>query len=318
VSGGVVTFNPVEPFGDEQKILNIFYYCCYMHDFFYLLGFDERAGNFQEINFSGFGLGGDSVEAHAHSGAVTGTANMSTPDDGMNPTMNMGLVTRTDRHTAFSADVVYHEFVHGVTNRVVGGRMNTRALREPQSRSMGEGWSDYFALTVQNFFRDDEIVTTGTWVVDDARGIRGFPYNDEFPDNFGNIGTGRYTRTCGPFGDQVCVHSIGEIWCATLMSMNRRFVENFGKASGYNLCWRIVVDGLRLTRANPSFLDARDGILDALDDLLEVGRMSAADHQIARRTAWETFARYGMGPNARSIGASLLGIEADFDVPLDL
>jgi extracellular elastinolytic metalloproteinase len=73
-----------------------------------------------------------------------------------------------------------------------------------------------------------------------------------------------------------------------------------------------------LTRANPSFLDARDGILNALDDLLEVGRMSAADHQIARRAAWETFARYGMGPNARSIGASLLGIEADFDVPLDL
>ncbi|ETX05991.1 M36 family metallopeptidase [Candidatus Entotheonella palauensis] len=317
VNGEVVTFNPSDPFGDDQKLLNIFYYCCYMHDFFYLLGFDERAGNFQEINLTGLGFGGDSVDALAHSGTVPGTANMLTPDDGMNPTMNMGLVTGTNRHTAFSADVVYHEFVHGVTNRFVGGRMNTRALSEPQSRGMGEGWSDYFALTVQNFFRDEEVVTIGTWVVDNANGIRGLPYNDEFPDHFGNIGTGRYGRACGPLGDQVCVHSIGEIWCATLMSMNRRFVEHFGRERGYNAGWRIVADGLRLTRANPSFLDARDGILDALDDLLDTGRLSAADHQAARRAAWQTFAGYGMGPNARSLGASLLGIEADFGVPSD-
>ncbi|PON12272.1 hypothetical protein C2W62_40470, partial [Candidatus Entotheonella serta] len=125
VNGAVVTFDPADPLGDDQKVLNIFYYCCYMHDFFYLLGFDERAGNFQEINFTDLGASGDSVEAHAHSGAVAGTANMLTPDDGMNPTMNMGLVTNTNRHTAFSADVVYHEFVHGVTNRFVGGRLNT-------------------------------------------------------------------------------------------------------------------------------------------------------------------------------------------------
>lgn len=138
-----------------------------------MLGFDERAGNFQEINFTGLGASGDSVEAHAHSGAVAGTANLLTPDDGMNPTMNMGLVTNTNRHTAFSADVVYHEFVHGATNRFVGGRLNTAALREPQSRGMGEGWSDYFALTVQNIFRDEEMTTIGAWVARHGARSRG-------------------------------------------------------------------------------------------------------------------------------------------------
>jgi len=109
-------------------MLNIFYFCNYMHDFLMLLGFDEAAGNFQEINFSNTGLGTDAVQARAHSGAVNGTANMLTPPDGMPPTMNMGLVEGINRHTAFDADVVFHEYVHGLTNRLVGGRINAAAL----------------------------------------------------------------------------------------------------------------------------------------------------------------------------------------------
>jgi extracellular elastinolytic metalloproteinase len=38
VVDGVLTFNPANVTGDDQKILNIFYYCSYMHDFSYLLG----------------------------------------------------------------------------------------------------------------------------------------------------------------------------------------------------------------------------------------------------------------------------------------
>jgi len=121
-----------------------------MYDFFLLLGFDEASGNFQEVNFTGLGAPSDSVEARAHSGAVFGTANMRTKIDGENPIMNMGLVEGINRHTAFDADVVFHEFVHGVTNRLVGGRMNDFASQQPQSREMGEGNSDYFALTVIN------------------------------------------------------------------------------------------------------------------------------------------------------------------------
>jgi extracellular elastinolytic metalloproteinase len=33
------------------------------------------------------------------------------------------------------------------------------------------------------------------------------------------------------------------------------------------------------------------------------------------RELWETFARFGMGPKARSNGASLSGIVADFETP---
>ena len=44
---GSFQFAPADPSGDDQKLLNIFYFCNYMHDFLFILGFDEEAGNFQ-------------------------------------------------------------------------------------------------------------------------------------------------------------------------------------------------------------------------------------------------------------------------------
>jgi len=100
------------------KVVNIFYFCNYMRDFFYMLGFNERSGNFQKINFTGTGTGGDPVLARAHPGPVFGTANMITKADGIGGLMNMGPVASTNRHTAFDSDVVFHEFTHGVSTRV--------------------------------------------------------------------------------------------------------------------------------------------------------------------------------------------------------
>lgn len=293
VQNGVLTFNPTDALGDDQKVLNIFYYNCYMHDFFYLLGFREADGNFQHDDFGRGGVAGDRVDARAHSGAVWGTANMGTPVDGFSPVMNMGLVTATNRHTAFDASVVFHEFMHGVTNRLVGGPMNDRALEEPQSGGMGEGWGDYIACTINN------TTVVGSWVVNRAEGIRGFPYTSNFPDTFADLGSGRYDE----------VHNIGEIWCATLLEMNRKVGNKLGV--------QLVVDALKLSPANPSFLDMRDAILAALDNKRAAGQLTADAHSAARRDLWGVFARFGMGPNARCNGASLSGIVADFQPPAE-
>lgn len=184
---GTIVFEPNDPNGDEQKVLNIFYFNCVMHDYFYMLGFRERDGNFQQDNLGRGGVPRDRVDARAHSGPVQGTANMLTPADGGRPIMNMGLVSSTGRHTAFDSSVVFHEFTHGVTNRLVGGPANALALEDPQSGGMGEGWSDYFACTI------NDRTTVGTWVVDQANGIRGFVYDSNFPDHFGDLGSGRYS-----------------------------------------------------------------------------------------------------------------------------
>ncbi len=186
--------------------MNIFYFCNYMHDFLFTLGFDEAAGNFQQTNFTHTGSERDPVRARAHSGPVQGTANMATGPDGLPPVMNMGLVASTGRHTAFDADVVFHEYTHGLTNRsVMGGRLNApHSLDALQSGGMGEGWSDFYALTVQNFFRPVEKTVTGDWVVNEPAGIRRAAYDDAFPFKYGDL------------RDSPEVHDIGEVWCATL------------------------------------------------------------------------------------------------------
>ena len=288
---GVLIFDPVDPTGDEQKVLNIFYYNCYMHNYFYLLGFREADGNFQRNNFGRGGISGDLVDARAHPGPVNGTANMLTLSEGKSPIMNMGLVARTGRHTAFDSDVVFHEFTHGVANRLVGGPLDESSLDAPQSSGFNEGNSDYIACTINN------TTVVGAWVVDNRGGIRGFPYDSNFPDNFGDLGKGRYTEE----------HNIGEIWCATVMEMNR----NIGSELGAQL----VVDALKLSPTNPSFLEMRDSILAALDAMLASGKLDSAEHTTARSGIWEAFAKFGMGPGAKSNGSSLQGIVADFNTP---
>jgi extracellular elastinolytic metalloproteinase len=235
------------------------------------------------------------------------------------PVMNMGLVTRSARHTAFDADVVFHEYTHGLTNRLVGGTRQGHALDEPQSSGMGEGWSDYFALTIQNYFRAQsgapEKTVTGDWVVNNPRGIRTAPYDDHFPKGYGDLAT--FPRVPGTnLPDE---HQTGEVWCAALMMMTRRIRAALGSdTDGYRLAWVMVVDGLKLTPANPTFLQARDAILLALDHLRDQRRIAPATYQAALRAAWQAFAHFGMGANAASEDAGVDGISADTTQPPDV
>ncbi|QDS94738.1 Bacterial leucyl aminopeptidase precursor [Roseimaritima multifibrata] len=293
-----LTFNPISRDGEDQQALNEFYFCNYMHDFFYVLGFREGDGNFS---------GNDRVEAFSHPRPVFGTANMLTRVEGLSPTMNMGLVASTGRHTAFDADVVFHEFLHGVSNRLVGGGNNVNALNMPQSGMQGEGWGDYFALTIQNFGQATERTTTGDWVTNSSgQGIRRFPYTDGYPEDFGNIRPGGTTQ----------VHAGGEIWCATLMHMTRLMGRELNDQNrAYYIAWQIVVDAFKLSPTNPSFLDSRDAIFDALDDLNNAGAVTSPERNACRRAIWTAFAGFGMGPGASSLGASIHGVITDFQVP---
>jgi extracellular elastinolytic metalloproteinase len=292
---GATVFNP-QPQSDDQRILNVFFFCNLMHDFFYLLGFREGNGNFQQVNV---GSPGDRVDARVFPGPVPMTASMFTPVDGSSPTMKMGLVTTPapGRHTALDATVVFHEYTHGVTNRLVGGPLNVHALDAPQCRGMGEGWSDYIACTVMG------TSVVAAWATANPAGIRKFRYDASFPaqtENFGRLGTDRYTVE----------HTIGELWCATLMEMNRNI--------GDRLALQLVIDALMLSPANPSFLDMRDAILDALTDTHEAGRVSDDQHATALAGIWRAFAKFGMGPAAQCNGPFLQGIRPDFTVPSDL
>lgn len=303
----------------EQYITNIFFFCNYMHDFFLLLGFTEESGNFQTTNVTGQGQGADPVHAFAHPRSVYGTANMATRADGVFAVMNMGMVEGTGRHTANDADVVFHEFVHGVTNRLVGGLRDAQGLNEDQSVAMGEGWSDFFALTIINFSRQNERVVTGTYVTKRAQGIRQRPYDENYPGTFGDIGKGE-GEVLGPDNGSLSyreVHDVGEIWCATLMQLNRAVVAALGdKERGFQVTWQAVVDGLKLTPKNPSFLVARNAILRAFA-AIKGSRLTDTEYYSVKRAAWQAFARFGMGFDASCPNASFSGCRGGTQLPPD-
>ena len=78
-------------------------------------------------------------------------ANMGTPPDGHSPTMQMYLF-HADQGLPLSsvnggddAEVVYHEYTHGLSNRLVLYPDGTSGLSNQQGNSMGEGWSDWYA-----------------------------------------------------------------------------------------------------------------------------------------------------------------------------
>src|SRR6266511_2005740 len=234
------------------SVTNLFYFNNIMHDFAYRLGFTEAAGNFQTNNFGRGGIGNDPVRAEAQDGSGTNNANFATPPDGSRPRMQMFLFTRgtanlnDDRDGSFDGDVVLHEYGHGISNRLVGGPSNTSCLGGTQAGAMGEGWSDYWAITFYNNGIVGEYVTNNT-----TRGIRRAAYTvpaNPIHDSYADLGNQGFE-----------VHNDGEIWAAALWDLR----QTLGSA----IANRLVLQGMKFTPCSPSFLNARDGILTADQNL---------------------------------------------------
>src|SRR5215208_4625276 len=259
----------VDPRTQQAAVVtNLFYYNNIMHDFSYNLGFTETARNFQVNNFGRGGTGNDSVRAEAQDGSGTNNANFATPPDGSRPRMQQYLFTspNPDRDSSIDGDVVFHEYGHGISNRLIGN--GSTALSGTQSGAMGEGWSDYWATTLNNDGVMGEYVTLNT-----TRGIRRAAYtvpSATVHDSYADVCAGGCE-----------VHNDGEVWAAALWDLRTQL--------GKTITDRIVLNGMKFTPTRPSFLNARDGILQA-DQNLNGG---------ANRCAiWAVFARHGMGVSA--------------------
>ncbi|HET6978751.1 MAG TPA: M36 family metallopeptidase [Pyrinomonadaceae bacterium] len=256
----------VDPRTQQAAVVtNLFYYNNIMHDFSYNLGFTETARNFQVNNFGRGGTGNDSVRAEAQDGSGTNNANFATPPDGSRPRMQQYLFTspNPDRDSSVDGDVVFHEYGHGISNRLIGN--GSTALSGTQSGAMGEGWSDYWATTINN----DGAV--GEYVTNNPNGIRRAAYTvpaAAVHDSYADL-------------QSTSVHNDGEVWAATLWDLRTQL--------GAATTDLLVLNGMKFTPNRPSFLNARDGILQA-DQNLNAG---------ANRCAiWTVFARHGMGVSA--------------------
>jgi Zn-dependent metalloprotease len=258
----------VDPRTQQAAVVtNLFYFNNVMHDFSYTLGFTETSRNFQTNNYGRGGLANDSVRAEAQDGSGTNNANFATPPDGQRPRMQQFLFTspNPDRDSSVDGDVVFHEFGHGISNRLIGN--GSTALSGTQSGAMGEGWSDYWAITINN----DGAV--GEYVTNNPNGIRRAAYTvpaATVHDSYADV----CFRGCE-------VHKDGEVWAAALWDLRTQL--------GAATTDLLVLNGMKFTPTRPSFLDARDGILQA-DQNMNGGANFCA--------IWIVFARHGMGVSA--------------------
>ena len=218
-------------------VSNLFYLNNVIHDKLYRHGFNEAAGNFQTNNFGKGGAGNDPVNAEGQDGGGTNNANFSTPADGSRPRMQMYIWTKStpNRDGDLDSDVVFHEYGHGLTWRMIGSMSGGLA------GAIGEGMSDVVAC----YMNGNDVM--GEYSNNSATGIRRYRY-EGYPLTYGNA-TGS------------SVHNDGEIYAATMWKLRTLWL-----GAGYTMdsLWDYVIDGMNYTPANPEYEEMRDGILAAM------------------------------------------------------
>jgi len=322
--------------GDQWKanVVQTFWYANHFHDHLAddAPGFTGASGNFQGADpvslnaLDGAGSAGDGGPDGDH----LDNANMLTPADGQAPRMQMYLFSRPtgsplrDINGGDDAAVLYHEYTHGLSSRLVTNDDGTQALNSPHSGAMGEAWSDWYAqdLLVREGRVTDTLGTDGD--IDMGRYTDSTPHAIRkqavdcavgsanaaacpAPGAPGTAGPGGFTL--GDFakvrGRQE-VHSDGEIWAQTLWQLRQRFVTDLGEHDGSDLAEHLITDGMRLSIPEPSFLDMRNAIL-AADRNFTGGANQAA--------IWDVFAQRGMGFFAGVLDSSDVAPVEDFATP---
>ena len=276
-------------------MVQAFYFANRFHDHLAAdpIGFDPASGSFDQ--------GVDPVLVETHNGVdgnLFNNASMLTPPDGRSPRMELRLFRPNGYRTMNGADdgsIVYHEYTHGLSNRLVTDAGGRGALNSPQAGAMGEGWSDFYA-------KDFIVEPVPGARHRDARAGRHGRLHRQRPHTIraqaidcpvgalagscpaaGTAGSGGFTY--GDFGkifDGPEVHADGEIWAQTLWDLRA--------AVGIAAARRLITNGMRLSPPEPTFLDMRNAIL-----LADQAAGGANRSQI-----WAVFAQRGMGYFATS------------------
>ena len=305
----VCTWNPDKPRSWRRNrnadATNAFVSASRFHDYLAKapFGFTGAAGNFEAS-------GRDPVLLQTLDGAATddglpdgnhiNNANMATPPDGTPPTMQMylwhqpGADNKQDPYVptsgAFDASVLLHEYTHGLSNRLVTDAAGNSTLNSIQAGSMGEAWSDYYAMDylvtkglVKDTAKRDGQVLEGEYAIGGKlfrTQAMDCPVDSTSPKCRSADGSkGGYTYGDFPsIGGSPEVHSSGEVWAQTLWDIRT--------ALGHRKTGMLVTRAMELSPSDPSMLDMRNAILQA-DKVVYDG----AD----KPRLWRIFAKRGMG-----------------------
>jgi hypothetical protein len=197
---------------------------------------------------------------------------------GTSTTVKLADQPPVNRDGDVDSDIVWHEYGHGLTWRMIG------KMSGPMAGAIGEGMSDVLA-EIEN---GDDVM--GEYSASDPLGIRTAPY-DAYPRTYGDI-----------VGEEV--HLDGEVYGA----IGWRLLQHY-QAAGLDKSVLLadLVDGMNYTPRQPAYENMRDGILDGL---------AASGNGDRACMVWDAFAEYGVGVGASSVVKSKrVAVSESFAVP---
>ena len=204
---------------------------------------------------------------------------------------------------------MFHEYGHGISNRLIGGPANVNCLTNRQQP--GEGLSDWWALA-----QTAEVGDRGT---DAARHghVRARPADDWPRHSHAALQHGSRGQhwTYASINGMAVPHGVGSVWAQAawevywkLGAAPRLRSQSLQRQrhAGNHRMMLYVVEGLKNTACNPTFTQVRDGIIQA-----------AVDNHGGEEVCpmWEVFAAFGLGTNAVSSGANGTTPTNGFSVP---
>ncbi len=283
----------------------------------------ENAGAIAAVVVNNSSPGVIAMGPGANGGSVTIGSMMISLDDGnivkaelgngVNGTVGAAANPPPNRDSDFDAEVMAHEYCHGLSTRLTGGP-GTNCLGGDEQA--GEGWSDLCTLffTANGTDTETTLRGVGSYLTFDntpGAGIRPFPYTTDLgvnPITYGDI------TTAGQAGGLSIPHGVGFTWASVVWETYWNLVNDQGfdpdlynGTGGNNVAIQLVVDGLKLQGCNPTFVTARDAILAA--DAVNNGGANEC-------LLWTGFAKRGLGLSADDGGSSTsLAVTEAFDVP---
>ena len=180
------------------------------------------------------------------------------------------LANLINRDGDLDQGIIAHEYGHGISTRLVGGRNRFDCLLgQAYEEQMGEGWSDFFGLIMTQKLEDtpEQKRGIGTYVQfqdTEGPGIRPSPYSTDMA-----INDYTYADIADP---TISVpHGVGFVWSTMIWDMYWAFIAKYGfdpdiyyGTGGNNKAIQLVIDGLKLiTCGNVGFVEGRNSIIQA-------------------------------------------------------
>ena len=245
------------------------------------IGFTRAAGNFEAIDDDAVQAEPDRRSQHRRRPPGLNhvdNANMATPPDGIAPIMQMYLFNDpADPTDPFlqsnggdEADIVYHEYTHGLSNRLVvdaerqldagqhPGRLDGRGLERlvrdglPRSTRASSATPGRPARSASASYvgHGHDLIRTQPLDCPVGIDVQQVPRHARRRDRAATP-----TATSAGSSARPEVHADGEIWGETLWDLRG--------ALGSKLTESLVTRAMELSPANPSYLDMRNSILQA-------------------------------------------------------